>query len=257
MSLIKKIIGKAIYVIAKALDVLMDSLIQIIETMVSFIISLTKSITKGCFALLSMGGCLIVLLFASSLTIRVLMDPFALFIVVFLLAFPVLGTRLVSYLKYLKYITTEFLFNLANYLMDQKKYQYKAFNEYKVAYKKAEEERRREEQRHFYEQQRKREEQFKQQWYQQNSQRWQGSYGNYSGYGDSYINPSVDLKTKYKKSCDILGVPYDADKEQFKMAYRKKAKEYHPDLNKDPDAAKKFQEIKDAYEFLNDNMKEV
>ncbi len=50
-----------------------------------------------------------------------------------------------------------------------------------------------------------------------------------------------------------MGLPYDTDKYQVKLAYRKKAKEYHPDINKSPDATAKFQKINEAYEFLSDD----
>lgn len=50
----------------------------------------------------------------------------------------------------------------------------------------------------------------------------------------------------------MLGIDYDSDKYQIKLAYRKNAKEYNPDLNKASDATKKFQKINDAYEFLSD-----
>ena len=248
MSVIKKVLGKIIYAIAKAISVVMNSLIQLIETMVLFI----RSITKGCLALLSMGGCLVVLLFAGPLGIRILTDPYALFTVLFFMIFPMVGAKLVSHMKYIKYVTTEFLFNLANYLIDGKNYRYKAFNEYKLAYKKAEQERQTQEQRRYYEQQRKWGEQFKQQWHQQSSQRGQGYYGGQGSYGHGYANTNVDFKTKYQKSCNVLGVAYDADKNLIKLAYRKKAKEYHPDLSKASDATKMFQEINDAYEFLSD-----
>ena len=39
---------------------------------------------------------------------------------------------------------------------------------------------------------------------------------------------------------------------EIKLAYRKKAKKYHPDLNKSPDATEMFQRINEAYEFLSD-----
>ncbi|SDL05016.1 DnaJ domain-containing protein [Natronincola ferrireducens] len=245
MRLIKKILGKILYGIAKVLGIIIDSLIQLIENMVLFV----GSFFKGCLALVSMGGCLVFLLFAN-LGLRILMNPVGLSTILFLLTFLMVGGKFVYYLKYLKYITTEFLFNTANYLMDGTNYQYKAFNEYKAAYKKAEEEKLREQQRRYYEQQRKWEERFKQQWYQQNHQSSQGTYG---GYGHGFVNPNIEFKNKYERSCDVIGVAYDADKSQIKSAYRKKAKEYHPDLSKAPNATEIFQGITAAYEFLNDD----
>jgi molecular chaperone DnaJ len=50
----------------------------------------------------------------------------------------------------------------------------------------------------------------------------------------------------------VLGVSRDATKDEIKKAYRKKAKEYHPDLHPDdPDAARKMNEINEAYDMLN------
>lgn len=48
----------------------------------------------------------------------------------------------------------------------------------------------------------------------------------------------------------ILNVPPDAPKAKIKRAYYKLAKEYHPDVNPDPDAKDKFIEINEAYEIL-------
>lgn len=50
----------------------------------------------------------------------------------------------------------------------------------------------------------------------------------------------------------ILGVKYDATKEEIKRAFRKLAKKYHPDVNKSPDAEDKFKEINAAYERIKD-----
>ena len=51
----------------------------------------------------------------------------------------------------------------------------------------------------------------------------------------------------------VLGVPENASQEEIKRAYRKLAKQYHPDLNKDnPQAKAKFQEINEANEVLSD-----
>lgn len=49
----------------------------------------------------------------------------------------------------------------------------------------------------------------------------------------------------------VLGVSPGATKEEIKRAYRKKAKEYHPDLHPDdPEAAEKMNEINQAYDRL-------
>ena len=55
---------------------------------------------------------------------------------------------------------------------------------------------------------------------------------------------------------DVLGVSKTATIDEIKSAFRKKAKQYHPDLNKDnPDAAEKFKEAQEAYEVLSDDNK--
>ena len=55
---------------------------------------------------------------------------------------------------------------------------------------------------------------------------------------------------------DVLGVSKDASEKEIKSAFRKKAKEFHPDLNKDnPDAEAKFKEAQEAYETLSDESK--
>ena len=55
---------------------------------------------------------------------------------------------------------------------------------------------------------------------------------------------------------EVLGVSKNATEQEIKSAFRKKAKQYHPDLNKDnPDAAEKFKEVQEAYEVLSDEQK--
>ena len=55
---------------------------------------------------------------------------------------------------------------------------------------------------------------------------------------------------------EVLGVSKSATQDEIKSAFRKKAKQYHPDLNKDnPDAAEKFKEAQEAYSVLSDEQK--
>ena len=55
---------------------------------------------------------------------------------------------------------------------------------------------------------------------------------------------------------EVLGVKKDATEAEIKSAYRKKAKELHPDLNKDdPHAEDKFKEVQEAYSVLSDESK--
>ncbi len=51
---------------------------------------------------------------------------------------------------------------------------------------------------------------------------------------------------------DILGVSRDADKEEIKRAYRRLARKYHPDVNKEDGAEERFKEINRAYEILSE-----
>jgi DnaJ-class molecular chaperone len=53
----------------------------------------------------------------------------------------------------------------------------------------------------------------------------------------------------------VLGVAKSASGNEIKKAFRKLAKQYHPDQNKDPKAAAMFAEINQAYEILGDEPK--
>jgi len=50
----------------------------------------------------------------------------------------------------------------------------------------------------------------------------------------------------------ILGVPPDASQDDIQRAYRKLARTYHPDVNKDPGAEDRFKEVSEAYDVLSD-----
>ncbi|MGN0065678.1 MAG: molecular chaperone DnaJ [Nocardioides sp.] len=54
---------------------------------------------------------------------------------------------------------------------------------------------------------------------------------------------------------EILGVSRDADGDAIKKAYRKLARQLHPDVNPDPVAQEKFKDVSKAYEVLSDAQK--
>ena len=58
-----------------------------------------------------------------------------------------------------------------------------------------------------------------------------------------------------KNYYDILGVTKNSNEDDIKKAYRKLAKQYHPDSNTDASAETKFKEINEAYEVLKDKNK--
>ncbi|QWS34769.1 molecular chaperone DnaJ [Curtobacterium aetherium] len=51
---------------------------------------------------------------------------------------------------------------------------------------------------------------------------------------------------------DVLGVPRDASDADIKKAYRRLARELHPDVNPSPDAAERFKDVTHAYDVLSD-----
>jgi DnaJ family protein B protein 11 len=66
-------------------------------------------------------------------------------------------------------------------------------------------------------------------------------------------NISHLISTNRRDFYKILNVPKNANSNQIKKAYRKLAKQLHPDQNKeDPKAQEKFQDLAAAYECLND-----
>ena len=58
-----------------------------------------------------------------------------------------------------------------------------------------------------------------------------------------------------KSLYDTLGISSSASESEIKKAYRKLARQYHPDVNKDSGAEDKFKEINAAYEVLSDKNK--
>ena len=51
---------------------------------------------------------------------------------------------------------------------------------------------------------------------------------------------------------EILGIPRNASNDEIKASFRKLARQYHPDVNKESDAEEKFKEVNEAYSILSD-----
>lgn len=67
-----------------------------------------------------------------------------------------------------------------------------------------------------------------------------------------HTSSSLSAKNYY----ETLGVARNSSQKDIKKAYYQLAKKYHPDSNKgDPESAKKFQEVSEAYEVLSDETK--
>lgn len=61
----------------------------------------------------------------------------------------------------------------------------------------------------------------------------------------------MDYKDYYK----VMGVDKGANEKEIKLAYRRLARKYHPDISKEPNAEEKFKEVGEAYEVLKDPKK--
>lgn len=60
------------------------------------------------------------------------------------------------------------------------------------------------------------------------------------------------MAVKYHDYYETLGVARDASQQDIQRAYRRLARKYHPDMNKDRSAAEQFTKIGEAYEVLKD-----
>ena len=60
------------------------------------------------------------------------------------------------------------------------------------------------------------------------------------------------MSVKFKDYYGVLGVKRDASQDEIQRAYRKLARKYHPDVNKEPSAEDTFKEAGEAYEVLKD-----
>ncbi|MDO5715323.1 MAG: DnaJ domain-containing protein [Tissierellia bacterium] len=265
-----KIIGYLYKGVGKIVDVFLTFLIAI----VNILVEVFSSIKHAFGLLISFSGCLFLLFFFNPFLWAMIFNPPLMTVIALAILVPFIGKIAVSYLKYAHYVTTEFFYDRADHYLLGKNYAFEDFSEYGRKYRVKEEEKRRKEE----EERRKKQEEewnrrfqnfggstftwtfgdfddFFEQMNNGNFNQGQYQQGNYGGYQQqqSYQNMGMSFKQQYEDACDILGVAYGADKYEIKLAYRKKAKQYHPDINKADNAKEMFQKVNNAYEFLNDS----
>lgn len=258
----------------KGLGTIIDVFLKIVISLVNFLVDIFSTIRHAIGLLISMGGCLfLVFIFNPYFLYGVILNPFLFTLIVLIVIVPFLGKISLSYLKYLHYVATEYFYDRSDYYLLGKNYGHKDFSSYSREYidklekerLKREEERRKQEEEEW----NRRFENFTGgfTWttfddfedFFRNAQSGSYNYGNYGenqgNYRDNSYGPSMGLnfKKQYEDACDTLGVNYSADKYEVKLQYRKMAKKYHPDINKEEGATEKFQKINSAYEFLNDS----
>ncbi len=251
----------------KFVGILIDYILRAVIFVVNALVSVFKSFREMLGLILSMGGCLfIMLLFNPFVLYSILRNPLLMTLIMLSIVVPFIGKIAVSYLKYIHYIGTEYFFDKSDFYLLGRRASFEKMEDYGRKYREnLERERiRREEQRR-----KAQEEEFRRRFEDfggfhtytfddfDNFEEFfrDAGYGNYQrDYGGNYQNTggSMSFKAQYEKSCNILGVDYNADKYEIKLAYKKMAKLYHPDINKEPGATEKFQEINNAYDFLSD-----
>jgi curved DNA-binding protein len=59
-------------------------------------------------------------------------------------------------------------------------------------------------------------------------------------------------RTERRDFYEVLGVRRDASPDEIQRAYRRLARKYHPDVNKDPEAEERFKDVSEAYDVLSD-----
>lgn len=260
----------------KILGTVIDYVLRAVIYVVNILVTVFSSFRQVFGLILSMGGCLFIMVLMNPLLILVILrNPLIVSLIVLSVVIPFIGKIAESYLKYIHFMATEFFYDKADFHLLGRKASYEKMEDYGEKYRRdRERERQKKEEERIKREEEKRKAQ-EEEWRKRNENSggsyW--SFGDFSDFEDffrqsqggyynqgqnqnqgsgGYTSPS-SFKVQYEEACDILGVPYTSDKYEIKLAYKKMAKMYHPDINKDPGATEMFQKINNAYEFLSDS----
>lgn len=240
----KRLWGSFLYGLARLLDAVFGALMGAL----SYVVDLVDQVRAF---LMPVVGCFVVFVIMNPLSLLFFRSPL-IWVVLLIMIFPLLGRKFVSFLEYGNYILCEYLYDKAEQFRGGAKAQ--DFQSYGAAY-------RRKKQQEEEEARRRRQQQQQEEWSRIFEEWFRGGvggaqrgtyYGNAGGYQTGTADPTNAFNEKYKKSCRVLGLSTETDAYQVKLAYRKLAKKYHPDINQSPEATQKFQEINAAYEFLSE-----
>ncbi|WP_299034051.1 DnaJ domain-containing protein [uncultured Anaerococcus sp.] len=254
----RKFFGKFLHGLATLIGTIFTVLINFMNILV-----MTFEGIRSLLALVFMVGCSTFIFLPTLLLFLPSKVWYAIFII---LIIPILGPSFISLLRYGNYVLTEWMYDRANYLITGEKVGFENLSDYSEKYKIDQE---KERQRQAEEEARRRQENMYTYfedlfgnftYYDARDFRegdFSGFGGNNQGYGGNFSGVNdLGFKERYEKATSKLGVPVNTDIYEVKLAYRKLAKKYHPDLNKEANAKEKFQEVNDAYEFLSeDNIK--
>lgn len=230
-----------------------DYLLEFFITVFSMLTEIFRSFRSLLLSLLFFGGCLFFFIFLIPLSFSSRGGTNWGGILLLILIFPVIGSFAVSRLKYLQYMVTEFFYERADYYLLGKDITYETMGDYGRRYqRKIEEERRRQEEARA----RMEEELFRQRF-----EAFLIRQTTTAPVPGTMAVPTIRAATKGLTTVALrkirsrhwrLGVDVNADKYEIRLAYKKLAKKYHPDLNPDKDTTQVFQEINAANDFLND-----
>ncbi|MDY3006412.1 J domain-containing protein [Anaerococcus porci] len=241
----KIIFGKFIHSIACALNSIFNLLINILNAIVM--------IFEGLGQVLMLIGCSVIFIFP---IFFIALPSELVFLILLIAVVPFLGKSFISLLRYGNYTLIEWMYDKADSLITGDKKGFDNISDYAKKYRMEKE---RERRRKAEEERQRQQEEFNKRFEEffkgfsftgYDSNEGYSGYRNNNGYKGAFVN-DLGFKEKYENYCSILGVNPNADQYEIKLAYRKLAKKYHPDVSDDPNATEKFQKINEAYNFLS------